>query len=267
MEDDRPIYCLWAFDLRTHTPHLEDNEDNEDNEDKHPAHRITHRDMIDRIDHRECLVGYAYSSSDGWLTTTDDHARVKDPAVLDAVFQTLVSAYPRDVPETASNPGDATRAYVKMRQESGGAGASASFRDLYRESTEAGLLFVPVELADEVVASRRAIKSSATWGELRAALSSKRFAKLRDLVLAAGAEVVDDQPLEAPDDWPSLRYSEMPGWLPNEVVDTYGHQYDSMLGSGTNFDPDDDEAIEEMVEAAGVLVHPGGPNLEALFAS
>jgi hypothetical protein len=254
-DDDRPDYCVWAFDLRAGTPHLADDED------IGPVQSVSHDELVDAIGHPDVAVGYAYAVPAGWLITTEDAQRVRDPAVLDPLLHALVSTYPADVDEPEPTAG------ASMHAEVVALGQPTQFRDLYRESNEVGLLYVPVEIADEVVSSRRAVASSATFGDARAALSETRFAELCDFFLPQDAPVADDAPLEVPDDWPALRFSEMPEWLPSVVVDAFGHGYSSMLDSGTNFDGDGEEIIDLLLAHAEVRIHGDAPNLEELFAA
>ena len=254
-DDDRPDYCVWALDLRTRTPHVADDEG------LGPVQSVSHDELTQVIGHPEVADGYAYAVPDGWLITTEDAERVRDPAILDPLVLALVSTYPadRDATEPTSS--------APVKAEVVALGAPTRFRDLYRDSTETGLLYVPVEIADEVMMSRRAVASSATFGEARMALSATRYAELCDLTRPQDAMVAAGDPLEAPDDWPALRYREMPDWLPPAVVDAFGRGYSSMLDSGTNFDGDDEEVIDLLLAHAGVRIQLEGPHLEELFAA
>jgi hypothetical protein len=254
-DDDRPDYCVWALDLRVGTPHLADDED------IGPMQSVSHDELLDAIGHPDVAVGHAYAVPAGWLITTHDAQRVRDPAILDPLMHALASTYPSDLDATVPVSSAPLEAEVVAL------GAPTRFRDLYRDWTEMGLLYVPVEIADEVVASRHAVKSSATFGEARTALSATRYAELCDLTLPRDATVAAGDPLEAPDDWPALRFSEMPEWLPTAVVDAFGRGYRSMLDSGTSFDGDDEEVIDLLLAHAGVRIHLEGPDLEELFAA
>jgi hypothetical protein len=116
-----------------------------------------------------------------------------------------------------------------------------------------------------VVATREALETAETWGEVREVISAARYAELVDEHIAPAEQPPDDdEPFEAPERWPFLRYNDMPGWLPSAALDL-GDGYSSMLDSGINFLAEDSERLGEALEAAGVTICTGGPSLEDLF--
>jgi hypothetical protein len=128
------------------------------------------------------------------------------------------------------------------------------------------LLFAPANLADEVQATRDVLDEIRTWGDAITALACDRLDELRANVLGEDAPLPgEDAPLEAPDDWPALRSSEMSSWLPASIVDRFGHGYSGLFDSGTNFDVEDWGDIEEALEELGIAVSYAPMSLEAIF--
>jgi hypothetical protein len=128
------------------------------------------------------------------------------------------------------------------------------------------LLFAPANLADEVQATRDALAEAQTWGAAITSLSRYRLDELREHGLGEEAPLPgEDAPLEAPDDWPVLRSSEMPSWLPPSIVERFGQRYSGLFDSGTNFDVEDWGDIEEALEELGIAVSEAPMSLEEIF--
>jgi len=137
---------------------------------------------------------------------------------------------------------------------------------LFCDSVDHLLLFAPVDLALEVASVRAALQQARTWGEVKQVLSEDRLRELVENEIGGGEAPDDDEAFEAPDDWPQLRYGDMPGWLPS-TVDKLGETYDSMLDSGTNYLVEHEDEIIAAIQKAGVTVRHDGPPLEDLFES
>ncbi len=128
------------------------------------------------------------------------------------------------------------------------------------------LLFAPANLADEVQATRDVLAEAETWGDVIKALPRHRLDELRACMLPKAESLPDeDEPLDVPDDWPSLRYAEMASWLPESVAERFGTRYDGRLDSGTSFDVEDWAELEEALEELGVSVQDAPMSLEELF--
>lgn len=127
------------------------------------------------------------------------------------------------------------------------------------------LYFVPVEVALEIAATRDALAQATRWGDVKRTLSRTRLAELVEWMVGGEEPPDDDEAFEAPESWPALSYHQIPGWLPDDIANQFGRPYSNMVDSGINFEVDDEEALVEALEAAGVTVRFDGPDLEELF--
>jgi hypothetical protein len=82
----RAATYLWVYDP------AEDKLYVDHNEDKHPAHRITHAEFHQEVDHPNAVRGFAYSIKGGWRITDRDHKEVEDPYLIKLVVSTLDGA-------------------------------------------------------------------------------------------------------------------------------------------------------------------------------
>jgi hypothetical protein len=136
--------------------------------------------------------------------------------------------------------------------------------ELFCDNVDHLLLFAPVDLALEVASVREALEQATTWGDVKRALSSERLNELVESEVGGPGAPTDDEPFEAPERWPLLRYSDMPDWLPR-TVGKLGQNYSGRLDSGTNYLYEYKEEIVAAIEKAGVTVRSDGPDLEDLF--
>lgn len=120
------------------------------------------------------------------------------------------------------------------------------------------LLVAPRKLAEEVRASRAALRGSRTWGDAYRLLSAERVEELRDrLTGLGGPRPADDQPLDLTDlhakgEWPRLYYSQVARWLPDDVVARFGERYDGLMDSGVNLPAEDQDAVVAELARRGV---------------
>jgi hypothetical protein len=137
---------------------------------------------------------------------------------------------------------------------------------LFCDDSDYLLFFAPVEVVIELQATRGALGSAKTWGDVRRSISSKRFDELAGDMLPIDTEPNDEDAFEPPDNWPLMRMSQMLDWLPGAVVKRYGEEFNSMAGSGINFKQDQKDAIVKALEADGIVVRFDGPALYPLFS-
>jgi hypothetical protein len=136
---------------------------------------------------------------------------------------------------------------------------------IFCDDSEYLLFFAPVEVVVEIQATRTALGSAETWGDVRRSISSGRFDELVRYIFPQSTEPKDEDGFEPPDDWPLMRMSQMPGWLPDAVVKRYGEEFNSMAGSGINFNRDLKDAISKALSDDGIVVRFDGPELYPLF--
>lgn len=136
-------------------------------------------------------------------------------------------------------------------------GEPAASPDLVYGVVQESLVFIPRELAEDLAATWRAIKSSSTWGEFRTRLSPKRYAEIlkymEDLPGDSEPFGADIAPGVVEGDYPEWPAQEMLRWVPEDIVrQDYSKTASSHLnGSFLVLDPDREDQIVTDFVAAG----------------
>ncbi len=120
------------------------------------------------------------------------------------------------------------------------------------------LLLLPAAVAAEARATRAALAACRTWGDARAVLHEARVADLHDHLWGAGLPArPDDAPLEddglrSPPSWPAFGLEDVPGFLPDDLIERFGEAWDGPLDHGVALRPEDRDALVAALHEHGV---------------
>jgi hypothetical protein len=128
---------------------------------------------------------------------------------------------------------------------------------------DGGLIFLLEPDAEGLVAVRRAIHGSRTWGEFFDALPDAYRSEVRDILADDDIEIRNDDafhPDEIPGypdgDWPQWPAARMLEWMPEEIANEFGeHVGSAITGDSLQIAAHKEEDVVRALNAAGYSCH------------